>query len=56
MKCSKCNGLITTEMIIAENQWIKETYCVNCGKRIHPDVLTTKLQEPFQKSSRIVKA
>ena len=42
MKCPKCNGLITTETIIAENQWIEETYCVNCGKRIHSDVLTTR--------------
>lgn len=42
MKCPKCSGLINTEIIIAENQWIKETYCVNCGKRIHPDILTTR--------------
>ncbi len=56
MKCPKCNGLITTEMIIAENQWIKETSCVNRGKRIHPDVLTTKFQQPFQTDSRFVKA
>ncbi len=39
MKCAKCNGLIITETIIAENYWIKETYCVNCGRRIHYDIL-----------------
>ena len=38
-KCGKCNGFITTEVIIAENYWIEETYCVNCGRRIHSDIL-----------------
>jgi len=42
MKCLKCEGFITKEIIIAENHWIEETYCVNCGKRIHSDVLTTR--------------
>ncbi len=42
MKCPKCNGLVTNEMIIAENYWIEETYCVNCGKRIHSDALETR--------------
>lgn len=39
MKCAKCNGLIATGIIIAENYWIQETYCVNCGRRIHSDIL-----------------
>ncbi len=38
VKCAKCNGFIATEVIIAENYWIEETYCVNCGRRIHSDI------------------
>ncbi len=56
MKCPKCDGLITNEIIIAENQWIEETYCVNCGKRIHSDILTTEFQQPYQEDIGIVKA
>jgi len=39
VKCTKCNGFVTTEVIVAENYWIEETFCVNCGRRIHSDIL-----------------
>ncbi len=30
--CPKCNGLMITEITVAEGQWIKITRCVNCGE------------------------
>jgi uncharacterized Zn finger protein len=44
-KCPKCSGLIIKEIIIAEGYWIKEVRCVNCGERIHAEVLAERRRE-----------
>lgn len=36
MNCPRCQGLVVSEVIFAENCWIDDIYCVNCGERFFP--------------------
>ena len=36
MRCNRCNGLMITERVFAESDWIWETHCLNCGECICP--------------------
>lgn len=51
MNCPKCNGLIATKEIFAENIFIDDIYCLSCGERFFKDIPLEKLKSASRKES-----
>lgn len=40
MTCLRCKGLIIFETVFAENKFIDDIHCVNCGERFFKNIPT----------------
>lgn len=45
MTCLKCNGLIIFETVFAENKFIDDIHCVNCGERFFKGIPLCRLDK-----------